>query len=106
MIKKQTKNIIIKFLSKIHRYGFLNAAKFAKKIEENRQGFKIPGILERCFVNEHLPPQTKLLLKQTRQKALTNHYKFVWVQNGNVLVRKAENSNIIHISSMDDLGKL
>ena len=67
--ENKPKNIIIKFVSKHHRDGFLAAAKVAKKKLGKGEGFQVAGISNRFYVNEHLPPQTKLLLKETRQAA-------------------------------------
>ena len=105
-VENKPKNIIIKFLSKLNQDTYLASAKAARKNLGDKQGFKLDGVSNRFFVNEHLSPQTKLLLKQTREKTKSKNYKFVWIQNGNVLVRQAENSKIICIAKADDLNAL
>lgn len=105
-VENKPKNIVVKFISKVHRDGFLNAAKVTRMIKEHQRGFKLPGVSERFYINEHLLPQTKLLLKQVREFSKSKSYKFVWVQNGNVLLRKAERSKIFQVRNVDDLGRL
>ena len=105
-LEHKPKNIIIKFLSKLDRDRFLLAAKIARKELGSGQGFKLDGVTNRFYVNEHLPPHTKTLLKQAKEKAKNKNFKFVWVQNGNVLVRKAENTKIIFIAKPEDLNAL
>lgn len=106
LVEKKPKNIVIKFLSKCDRDGFLIAAKTARKIPGNKYGFNLTGVSDKFYINEHLAPQTKLLLKQTREKAKERNFKFTWVQNGNVLVRQTEKSKIIQITDVSDLGKI
>lgn len=105
-IEDKPKNIIIRFLSKLCRDKFLTTVKLARKDLGTNQGFKLDGISNRFYINEHLPPQTKLLLKQAREKARSKNYKFVWIQNGNVLVRKEEKSKIISIARAEELNAL
>lgn len=33
-------------------------------------------------------------------------YKFLWIKNGSILIRKAENSEVIKINSEEDLSKI
>lgn len=103
-VENKAKNIIIKFLSKLERDRFLSAANVARKGLQGKSGFNIGGVSNKFFINEHISPQTKLLFKEVREKAKTNNIKFVWVQNGNVLVRRSENTKIIAISRTDDLN--
>lgn len=105
-MNKKPKNIVVKFISKIQRDSFLSAAKTARKMNSNQYGFKIDGISDKFFINEHLSPQTKILHKQTRDVSKQKGYKFVWIQNGNILVRKSETSKIIQVNESADLNKL
>lgn len=61
---------------------------------------------EKIFINEHLPPATKHLLWQAKQVAKTKSFKFTWVKNGNVLMKKSEGLKTVRIQSELDLLKL
>lgn len=55
------------------------------------------------FVNERLSFFLKQLLWQTKQRAKDKDYKFVWVKNGKIFIRKNENHGIARIQNEDDL---
>lgn len=106
-IENKPKNIIIKFTSKLFRDGFLAATKAKRTALNNASpGFKENGVSDKLYINDHLTNSNKMLLKEVRETAKTKHYKFVWVQNANILVRKTDSSKILHIASKDDIKKL
>lgn len=106
-IADKPKNIIVRFVSKIRRNDFLAAYK-AKRLAngESKAGLRIDGIAERLYVGEHLTINNKLLHKEVRKVARDKDYKYVWTQNGNILIRKTDNSRIIYINNVSDLNKL
>lgn len=59
----------------------------------------------RIYINECLPRNMKQLLWNAKT-LLKEKYKFIWVQNLRILVRKTEDSNIINIRSESDVNKL
>lgn len=58
------------------------------------------------FVSEHLPLGTKRLHAEARRKAKELDYRFCWVRDGKVFLRKTENSNYILIKDQQVLNKL
>lgn len=58
------------------------------------------------YVNEFLNQETHKLLLNTKLKAKNARFKYVWVQNGSIYVKKDENTVKIEISSDIDLIKL
>lgn len=66
----------------------------------------IPGESRPIFVNEHLTIHYKDLLKQTKTTAEKKHYKFVWVRNCRIFVRKNDSSPAIPIFTENDLLKI
>lgn len=58
------------------------------------------------YVSEHLSPANKSLHAATRAKAKELAYKFVWVRNGRIFMRKNETSPFIHIRSEQTLNLL
>lgn len=99
------KHIIVRFVSKLDRDEFLSKAK-DKRLQSNNRCLSIDGISNRFFVNEHLTTTNKILHKKARDAAKEHKYKFVWVQNGNILLRKDDKSKIIQISSEIDISKI
>lgn len=58
------------------------------------------------FVNEHLSPHYKYLLKQTKDWAKKNNYKYVWVQDSKILLKQGEGSTAHNIRSIQKLEQL
>jgi hypothetical protein len=58
------------------------------------------------YVNEHLTQKTKALLSKTKVITKDLGFRFTWVRNGKIFVRKLETSPAILINSEGDLEKL
>jgi len=61
---------------------------------------------EKVFINERLTKLKRMLFSQTRLAAKSKKYKFLWLFNSDILVRKNENENIIKFRSSNDIEKL
>lgn len=72
----------------------------------NTSDFGMAGNRTPVFVAEHLSPINKALHAATRLKAKEKGYKYVWVRNGRIFVRKTESDEHILIGSLDILNKL
>ncbi|XP_077288097.1 uncharacterized protein LOC143912676 [Arctopsyche grandis] len=70
------------------------------------QDLLIPGNPVPVFVNDHLIQNNKVLLKRCKQFANKNRYKFVWVKNCHIYLRKNEKSPKVMVNSEMDLDKL
>lgn len=66
----------------------------------------LAGNNRKFFVNEHLTPENKQLLNAVKTRAKTKSFKFIWVRNCNIFLRKNEESPVITISSIKDLQKI
>lgn len=80
-------------------------------VKQSRQrnktaAFKIEGISEQLFINEHLTMDNKLLFKETRETIKAKHYKYAWVKDGNIYIRKDDSSRVLQVKSRDTLSKL
>ena len=60
----------------------------------------------RIYLNENLPQNLKILLGKVNQIRKSKQYKFLWTRNGNIYVRKNENTNVISITRNSDLVKI
>lgn len=58
------------------------------------------------YVNEHLCLENKILFRKARQVKAEKKWKFAWVSQGRILMRKAENSAVEHIQSEGDLARI
>lgn len=57
----------------------------------------------KILINERLTKDKRILFANTRSTAKEKNYKFVWITNSDILIRKDENSKIIQIKSCKDL---
>lgn len=58
------------------------------------------------YVAEHLSPTIKALHAATRLKAKERGYRYTWVRNGRIFVRKSDDAEHIFIRNLDTLKKL
>lgn len=58
------------------------------------------------YINEHLSMKKKILYSKTRVCAKEKDYKFVWVKNSTIQVRKKDTTKIIVIRKEEDLQQL
>ncbi|XP_063538150.1 uncharacterized protein LOC134747457 [Cydia strobilella] len=58
------------------------------------------------FINEHLTLKNKILYSKTRKAVAEKNYKFVWIKNAAILVRRDDSCAIIRIRKESDLIKL
>lgn len=104
------KSIVVQFNSPRVRDTFLAASiKYNKNNPDDKLNSHLLGIggkKESIFIAEHLSPTNKLLHAEARKKAKDNNYKFVWVRNGKIFMRKSEGSDYKYIKDFDSLMKL
>jgi hypothetical protein len=99
--------VIVKLRSPRQRDIVLAAvSKFNKKNSQDKLAsghLGIGGPKVSVFVTEHLTPGYKSLHAATRKKARELSYKYVWIRNGRIYVRKDESSQSVLIKSVDSL---
>ncbi|CAK1591609.1 unnamed protein product [Parnassius mnemosyne] len=107
---KLPRTVVCKLTSKIKRDNFLGAVLTYNKMNpKNKLNTKILGygdIESPVFINEHLTPSNKALHAATRLRAKEKQYKFVWVRNGKIFVRKNETSPARVITRLEALENL
>lgn len=112
-MKKDTerpRSIVVQFNSPRMRDQFLaaviryNKSKPHDKLNSSHAG--IPGTKTPIFICEHLSSTNKALHAAARQTAREKGYKYVWVRNGRIYMRKSDNTDFKMIRNMDTLHKL
>lgn len=58
------------------------------------------------YVSEHLTPENKNLHAATRRKAKELHYKYVWVRDGKIFIRKSDETKYIVVRDVNMLRVL
>ena len=57
-------------------------------------------------INDRLTSSSRRLLWLPKNKSKQNNWRFVWVRNGQILARKAENEMVIKIESESDIENI
>ncbi|KAF6205716.1 hypothetical protein GE061_019889 [Apolygus lucorum] len=97
--------LIVAFVRKIDKKGFYSAA-WSKKDLNIRDVGIILGEPARIYVNNSLTPQNRKLLHACKEYKRTNSYKFMWVRDGRMFLKKDENSPRVNITSQEVLLRL
>ena len=93
-------SIIVRFLSRDVRKQVYRNRKLLRNAD--LKNFLVEGT-SKIFINENLTSTRKKLFWKTKQQAKTNNYKFFWTVNGNVFVRKGEETEAVLIKNEHDL---
>ena len=90
---------VVRFVSRKTKNMILNA----KKRDDNKQ-YKFRN--KDVYINEHLSKQNRALFAAAQERKRNLDYKYCWTRGGVVNMRKTDNSQIVTISSTDDLVNL
>ncbi|KAL0861204.1 hypothetical protein ABMA27_008772 [Loxostege sticticalis] len=97
-------NIIIRFTQRKRKSEMLAAVRARRELTSADAG--LDGASKPIFINDHLTPQNKLLFRQARLLGKEKDYKFIWLSDCKILMRKSDDSKVIHISNIQDLAKI
>ncbi|XP_037827188.1 uncharacterized protein LOC119615182 [Lucilia sericata] len=103
-LKRQNDKIIVEFSSLNKKIEFMS------KIERHRVDSQIINSsgdrnsnAKYIYINDQLTFNYRRLLWITKTKAHEANWKYVWVRNGNIFARKAENSPAVSINNAADI---
>ncbi|KAI5642692.1 hypothetical protein NE865_05218 [Phthorimaea operculella] len=89
-------------LSAAHRFNKANPKEMLNTTHLGMTG----GGTTRIYLSEHLSPQCKRLHAAARKFRKNMNYKYCWVTNGHVYLRKGDNGEAIRVKDLDVLTKL
>lgn len=99
---KQGTNIIARFCSRTKK------AEFASRARKARLTTAAIGLSQKqptsIFVNDHLTPDNKRLFAQALELKKSKGWKFLWTDNCTIKARKADDTRVHRISSVNDLS--
>ncbi|KAJ8715224.1 hypothetical protein PYW08_005205 [Mythimna loreyi] len=97
-------NIIVKFTQRKRKSDMLAAVRARRGLTTADAG--LDGPAKPIFINDHLTPQNKQLYKQARLLAKESDYKYVWLSDCKILLKKNDTSKTLCVSSDTDLAKI
>lgn len=80
--------------------------KFAEKKKLNAGVFGAEHSGKKIFINDTLTKFMRDLFKRAKEVVKEKEFKFIWVRNSTILLRKKEGDKVIIIKSFVDLDKL
>ncbi|XP_055390577.1 uncharacterized protein LOC129619359 isoform X2 [Condylostylus longicornis] len=105
---KSNKNIIfVKFSSMNCKQKIMNCKKFLKT-----KNFGVSGeansdfVNKKVYVNNSLTLFYKSLLKKAQEIKKERSYKFLWIRNSTIYMRKIEGSDRLEITCFEDLNRI
>lgn len=101
---KKPKPIVVRFTSRYRKDEFLAKVRAVRDFKASDIG--LSRDFSRLYFNEHLTKTNKLLLQSAKKLANEKLYKYVWVRNCSIMVRKGDTSPVINIGSVLDLKKI
>lgn len=102
-VPDRPKSVVIKLRNRIDKDNILAGL---RKKQLSTLDIQMPGESKRIFVNEHLTVSNKKIYKACRVAAAEKGFKYCWVKNCRIFLRKSDTSPIIHIKDESDMKKL
>ncbi|CAB0004854.1 unnamed protein product, partial [Nesidiocoris tenuis] len=93
MKSDRSRKILVELKSEESREAIANAAKRNEELVASRFSKSWPS--KRIYINENLTGYRANLLHQTKMFAKQANYKYVWIKNYNVYMRKTEGDRAI-----------
>ena len=100
------KPIICKFTRRLSKEKVMAARRASRNTSPEDLGLPSDIAFERIGTYEHLIPKLQNLLYKGNNFKYQHGYKFCWVKNAVVYLRKNETSRSVRVKTMDDLMKL
>lgn len=97
-------SIVVRFTQRCRKDQLLAAARARRGL--TTAGIGISGPASDLYLNDHLTPTNKLLLRRARELKSEHNYAYLWVRDSKILMRKNERSSIIRITNESDLKKI
>lgn len=98
--KDKPKAIIVQFKTKQQRDKCLRLAK-EKRLLSSDISSRFPG--SPLYINEHLAPAMKKLFFNCRVFKREKDFKYCWVKEGKIYLRKTDNARVFRVTSIRDL---
>lgn len=100
------KPIICKFTRRCIKEQVINHRQHANKIDPTSLGLPADALLSKARVYDHLTPKLQKLLTEAKEFQHHRAYRFCWVKNSTIFLRKSEDSRPIIIKKPSDLRDL
>lgn len=94
--------ILVKFASRLTKDNFFSQV---RKCRITTKDINLHGEPKPIFINDHLSPHNKLLLRKCKEFTKLKQYQYVWLKNGRIYIRKNDTTHAVQITEEEDLKK-
>ena len=98
----KTKSILVSFKSALARDNLINSKRIKRDLTTKEVFSR--NIIGNVYVNEFLPSTVYHLLFETRSGTKKLGYKYTWVSNGKIFVKKRNGCSVVSINTVNDLA--
>jgi vacuolar-type H+-ATPase subunit I/STV1 len=102
--RDRPRGIIVKFVRRTDKEELMSRRRERKRDFSTRH-LDMPTD-KPIYINDSLSPARRRLLALARQIRRDKGYKYIWLRNGNILLRKDEGSPVVELRNQADLSKL
>ena len=102
----QPSAIICKFVRRLAKERVLALRRETSNVQPQQLGFSSEVQLNYLSIYEHLPPRLQELLFEANKYKRENNFKFCWVRNEAICLRKSEGDVVIKLTKREDLAQL
>lgn len=99
--EQRPRPVVLRMTRRAPRDQILRAARVRRTLTTDQ--IEVPGAPRRVYINEHLTRANRILYGKTRAFARENGFKYAWVRNGQVHLRRVDQGRIYWIRSEEDL---
>lgn len=103
LTSKQTATIVVKFVRKAIKDEVMRMRRVKRTFSTRHLGLADDTPV---YINESLSSGRRRLFAKARELKKSRGFKYLWIRDGKILMRKKENDPVIHINSVDDILKL
>ncbi|XP_045784507.1 uncharacterized protein LOC123880425 [Maniola jurtina] len=103
-IDGRSRVVVCKLRSRLTKSNIL--AGFRKARGLNTEDIGIDGPAVKIYIREHLTSKNKDLYKEARRACVQRGFKYCWIKNCKILVRKNDNCPFFQINTLEDLKKI
>lgn len=97
-------NIIVRFTRRHRKRELIAAVRARRGLTTADVG--IDGAAKPIFVNDHLCPHNKIIYRRARELGKQYRYKYIWLNDCKIFLRKNDTSRALFIGSESDLAKI
>lgn len=95
--------LIVKFVRRIDKHALLQKRRVKGTLTTAHMGYTTSSPV---YINECLTFQRRKLFAAARELKTEKNYRFLWVRDGRILMRKEENAPVVLLTRMEDINKL